>query len=164
MARRLLLLPLLSGGLLTDAALGALQPGSGHPPLVTLAVVAAIALAGGVRVGLVTGFGAGVALDLLAGTASLAGTLTLVGLTLGALVGSQAAGSDLHPTGGVALSGALAVAGGGLLVLGLRALGGGSVGPLVGDVLLWGALMGVTITPLVFRIAVWPLFQSAAAS
>jgi rod shape-determining protein MreD len=164
MIRRLLIAVLLAGALLGDATMGVLQPARGRPPQLTLAVVAVVALGGGARTGMATGFATGLVVDLLAGPASLAGTFALVGVVVGGAVGSARRRAESHMAGHVVASGALAVAGGGALSVGLHALAGVDVGDVVGSVLVIGALTGATVTPLVLRIARWPLLESSSTS
>ena len=86
--------------------------------LLSLAVVVGVGLLAGARVGMTSGFAAGVLLDLLSDPASVAGVHALTLLLTGTLAGY----GRRHPRHG---SSALAAAGGGLM-------GGGAAGLAVG--------------------------------
>lgn len=151
MSQRTAITALLSCAVLGDAALGALQPATARPPLLSLAVVAGVALFAGARVGMVTGFVAGVLLDMLSGPASLAGVHTLTTLLVGTVVG-YGRRHPLYPSFVVAaVAGGLAVAGAAALSVVLHRLVGSAVGHLFGAVVVHALAVGSVVTPIVQR-------------
>lgn len=156
---------LIVGAVLGDAALGVLWPAVARPPLLPVAVVAAVALSGGVRAGMVTGFATGLVLDLLSGPVSVAGVHALTGLTVGAVVG-WAHGDPRHRAAGfAALTGALGVAGAAVMLLLLQRSLGYAVGDTMGTVVTQALAVGTIATPIVQRVlrrsAGWPLPQAS---
>jgi cell shape-determining protein MreD len=177
-APRLAIVALLACALAADAALGVLSPAVARPPLMLLAVVAGVALSGGIRAGMVTGFGVGLVLDLLSGPESLAGVHALTALTVGAAAGvvRRHAGGRTRwqsPYGVrppsqsmltvAVVTGALAVAGAAMLSVALHRLVGSDIGYLTSGIVAQALAAGSGVTPIthraVRRLAVRPLVQ-----
>lgn len=168
MGGRTVIAALLSCAVLGDAVLGALQPATARPPLVSLAAVAGVAVVAGARVGMIAGFAAGVVLDLLSGAASVAGVhiLTLV------LAGAAAGYGRRHPrrdaSAVVAATGSLAVAGAAVLSILLQRMLGSSVASAVGQVIVQALMVGAVVTVVVHRIYLWrvvrPLLRKRPAA
>jgi rod shape-determining protein MreD len=118
-----------------------------------LAVVAGIALVGGVRSGMVTGFAVGLLLDLVSGPVSLAGVYTLTALFTGMIVGygrRHMRVSTWSPAAFAGLVGGLATATGAVVSVGLHRLLGATVSDLFANVA--GAVaVGSIVTPLAQR-------------
>jgi rod shape-determining protein MreD len=168
MDQRLAVTMLLSFAMLGDAALGALQPAILRPPVLSLAVVAGVALIVGARVGMAVGFVAGVVLDMLSGPASLAGVHTLMALLIGVTVG-LARRHVRHASSMLAtVAGGLAVAGAAVLFVLLHRLLGSAVGDLreavVGQALAAGAIVTPIVQRALLRLVVRPLLQKPPAS
>jgi rod shape-determining protein MreD len=142
---------LLSVAVVGDAAFGALQPGTVRPALLSLAVVVGVGLFAGARVGMTSGFVAGVLLDLLSDPASVAGVHTLTMLLTGTLAGY----GRRHPRHG---STAVAAAVGGLMVCGaavlsivLQGMLGAAVAHAFGPVITQSVVVGSIVSPLAHR-------------
>lgn len=151
---------LLACALLGDAALGVLWPVVTRPPALPIAVVVAVGLVSGVRAGMVTGFTTGLVLDLLSGSAAVAGVHALTALTVGAVIGW--AHRDHDPTAGsAALTGALGVGGAsGMLLMLQRSLDHAMSDPIA-TVVVHALAVGAVATPIAQRMlrrsAGWPL-------
>jgi rod shape-determining protein MreD len=169
MAPRIAIILLLACALVGDAALGALAPASPRPALLLLAVVAGAALSGGVRVGIVTGFGVGLLLDRLSGPESLAGVHALTALAVGTAAGvanrrPEGRRPPAQPSLSVAVvAGGSAVASAALLSVALHRLVGSDVGDLAAGVVVQALAVGSFVAPAAQRtlqwIAVRPLAQ-----
>jgi rod shape-determining protein MreD len=151
MRRWTVILMLLSCAVLGDAGLGVLWPATTRPPVLTFAVVAGVALFGGGRLGVVAGFGAGVVLDLLSGSASLAGVHTLAALITGSAVGYVRRRRRHVPAGFAAATGGLAVSAAAVAAVVLHRMLGYTVGGIVGDVVGQALVAGAVATPLAWR-------------
>jgi rod shape-determining protein MreD len=138
-----------------DTVVGTARTGAPTAPVVTLAVVAGIALGAPGSVGAIAGFGAGVVLDLLAGPASPGGVHALVGLTVGSCVGAVRP-RLLGPIGSGLLIGAPVVV---VAAAGTMALQGlAASGPtLPVDIVALGALSGALACAMVVRFLRGPL-------
>ena len=152
---------LLACALLGDAALGVLWPVATRPPSLPLAVVVAVALACGVRAGMVTGFATGLVLDLLAGSAAVAGVQALTALTVGTVIGWAYRDHRDRNAGFVALTGALGVGGASVMLLMLqRSLDHAMIDPIA-TVVVHALAVGAVATPIAQRMlrrsAGWPL-------
>lgn len=152
---------LLACALLGDAALGVLWPVVTRPPALPIAVVVAVGLVSGVRAGMVTGFTTGLVLDLLSGSAAVAGVHALTALTVGAVIG-WAHRDHRDPTAGsAALTGALGVGGAsGMLLMLQRSLDHVMSDPIA-TVVVHALAVGAVATPIAQRMlrrsAGWPL-------
>lgn len=146
---------LLVVAIVLDAVVSTVRTGASTAPVVTLAVVAGIALAMGGSVGAIAGFGAGVVLDLLAGPASPGGVHAIVGLALGSCAGAVRP-RLLGPVGGGVAVGApaVAVASAGTVALQGLATSAWSV-PV--DIVAIGASSGAIACPMVVRFLRGPL-------
>jgi rod shape-determining protein MreD len=168
MNQRLAITMLLSFAVLGDAALGALQPAILRPPVLSLAVVAGVALVVGARIGMAAGFVAGVVLDLLSGPASLAGVHTLMALLIGVAVGLGRRHVRHVSSMLATVAGGVAVAGAAVLFVVLHRLLGSAVGDLraavVGQALAAGAIVAPIAQRTLLRLVVRPLLQKPQAS
>jgi rod shape-determining protein MreD len=165
MGQRTAITILLVGAVLADAVLGALRPATVRPPLLVLAVVAGVALVGGVRVGMVTGFVAGLLLDVLSGPASLVGVHTLTGLFAGTVAGYERRQSRAwvwSPSAFASVIGTLVVASAAALSVMLHRLLGTTVTDML-DSVVAGVAAGAIVTPVAQRAQRWlayrPLFE-----
>lgn len=166
MPARWMVAALLAGAVVGDAALGAVWPAAARSPLLPIAVVAAVAVSAGVRAGMVTGFAAGLVLDLLAGPVSVAGAHALTALTTGTVAG-WAHRDPRHRTARfAALVGALSAAGASVMLLFLQRALDHAAGDTVGSVVTHALAVGMVVTPIVHRMlrrsAGWPLPQTSA--
>jgi rod shape-determining protein MreD len=148
-------------GLLGDAALGVLWPVVTRPPALPIAVVVAVGLTSGVRAGMVTGFATGLVLDLLSGSAAVAGVHALTALTVGAVIGWAHRDHRDRTAGSVALTGALGVCGAsGMLLMLQRSLDHAMSDPIA-TVVVHALAVGAFATPIAQRMlrrsAGWPL-------
>lgn len=163
MTLRAAALVVIGGALVVDAALGVLPGARVAAPSCTVAAVVAVAAAGGSRAGMLTGFGAGVVLDLLAGPAALAGVHTLTMLAVGVAVGSVR-GRVRRATGFALCAGAVAVPAAVGVATGLQRLLHPATGGMAEPVAA-GAVVGALATPVVLRavtlVAGRPLSQTA---
>jgi rod shape-determining protein MreD len=159
---------LLALAVIGDAGLGALQPAAVRPPLLSLAVVVGVALFAGARVGMTSGFVAGVVLDLLSGAASVAGVHALTMVLTGTLAGY----GRRHPRHGspafAAAVGGLAVCGAAVASITLQRLLGSAVAHALGPVVTQAVLVGSAVTPIAHRAlrrrVVRPLLQKPPAA
>lgn len=149
MRRRVVIVAWLSCAVLGEACVGFLWPADVRPPLLAFAVVAGVALSVGTRVGVVAGFGTGVALDLLSGPASLAGVYTLTALIVGSASGALARRRRDAPSGSAAVAGALAVSTAAVVAVTLHRLFGYAIADVVSGVIGQGLALGAVVTPLV---------------
>lgn len=153
MGQRTVTVALVSGALLADAVLGVLRPGVTRPPLFVLAVVAGLALEGGVRWGMATAFVAGLILDLVSGPASVAGVHTLTALFAGTVVGYErrhVGASVWSPAAFASVVGGLATATAAVVSVALHRLLGATVTDMFGSVAA-ALVVGSTVTPLAQR-------------
>jgi rod shape-determining protein MreD len=153
MGQRTAIVALLAGALVADAVLGILHPGVTRTPLFVLAVVAGIALEGGVRLGMITGFAAGLLLDLVSGPVSLAGVHTLTALIAGTAVGYERRhlrASVWSPAAFASIVGGLATATAAALSVALHRLLGATVSDVFGSAAA-ALAVGATVTPLAQR-------------
>jgi rod shape-determining protein MreD len=168
MSQRLAITVLLSCAVLGDAALGALQPAIARPPLLSLAILAGVALVVGARAGMVIGFVTGVLLDMLSGPASLAGVHTLTALLIGVVVGLGRRQMRYPSSALATIGGGLGVAGAAVLSAALHRLLGSAVGPLLAVVVVQALAVGAIVTPIVqrtlLRLVVRPLLQKPPAT
>jgi rod shape-determining protein MreD len=157
MGQRTAIMALLTGAMLADAAVGVLRPAATRSPLLVLAVVVGVALVGGVRVGMVTGFVAGLLLDALSGPASLAGVHTLTGLFAGTVGGYERRhlrAAAWSPAAFGSVIGALVVASSAVLFVALHRLLGTTVSDVL-DSVVAAAAAGAIVTPLAQRAQWW---------
>lgn len=152
---------LLACALLGDAALGVLWPVVTRPPALPIAVVVAVGLVSGVRAGMVTGFATGLVLDLLSGSAAVAGVHALTALTVGAVMGWAHRDHRDRTAGSAALTGALGVGGAsGMLLMLQRSLDHAMSDPIA-TVVVHALAVGAVATPIAQRMlrrsAGWPL-------
>jgi rod shape-determining protein MreD len=152
MGRRAAIAALLLCALVGDAVLGALQPATARPPLVSLAVVAGVALFAGARLGMVSGLVAGVVLDLLSGPASVAGIQTLTTVLTGAVVGYGRRHPRHEAPAVAAAVGSLAVAGATVLSIVLQRMLGSAVAHAFGPAIAQAVVVGALVTTLAHRI------------
>lgn len=141
---------LVVGAMAFDAVLGAARTGAPSVPVVTLSVVAAVALGVGRSAGAIAGFGAGVVLDLLAGPASPGGVHALVGLAVGTFAGAVRP-RVLGPVGRGIAVGAPAVGTGTAVTLVLQGLAT-SAPALPAEMVGLGTLAGAVACPMVVRL------------
>jgi len=165
MPSRAAIAALLVCAVIGDAALGVLWPAAARPPLLPMAVVVAVAASAGVRAGMVTGFATGLVLDLLAGSATVAGAHALTALTVGTVVG-WAQRDHRHPTAAAgALSGALGVTGAAVMFMllqqSLDAAGGGAVDTVVVPAFAVGTVVTPVVQRFLRRSVSWPLSQTS---
>lgn len=152
----------LVGALTLDALLGAARTGAPSAPVVTLSAVAGIGLAAKGRTGAITGFGAGVVLDLLAGPASPGGVHAFVGLAVGT-VANVARPRVLGPVGGGVTVGGSTVGLGTAVTLALQGLAA-SASVLPVDMVVLGVLSGALTCPMVVRFLGGALPEPARAA
>lgn len=153
---------LLVGAMALDAVLGTARMGAPSAPVVTLSVVAAVALGIGRSTGAGAGFGAGVVLDLLAGPASPGGVHALVGLAVGTCAGMPRP-RVLGPVGSGVAVGAPAVGAGTAVTLALQGLAT-SASSMPVDMVAIGALAGAVACPMVLRFLRGGLPERARAA
>lgn len=156
-------LVVVGGAVVVDTALGVLPDALVAAPLWTLSAVVAVAAAGGARAGMLSGFGAGVLLDLLAGPVALAGVHTLTALAVGVTVGSV--GRRLGRAIGFAVcAGAVAVPAAVGIATGLQRLLHPATGGMA-ELVAAGAAVGALATPVALRAVTLvvgrPLSQTA---
>lgn len=143
---------LLACALLGEAALGVLWPVVTRPPALPIAVVVAVGLTSGVRAGMVTGFATGLVLDLLSGSAAVAGVHALTALTVGAVMGWAHRDHRDRTAASVALTGALGVCGAsGMLLMLQRSLDHAMSDPIA-TVVVHALAVGAVATPIAQRM------------
>lgn len=142
---------LVTVALVVDAAVGAVWPVAVRAPAVPLTVVAAVAMSRGVEAGAVTGFGTGMALDLLAGEQAVLGVHALSGLlvsVLAVVLRRHLRGAAGAPT----VVAAVAVGAGAMVMSLLQGLIGGSPIQVTGGVVGRASVLAAIAAPVVRRL------------